>query len=133
MCRTRKSEKTRVPVPLIQVPSRSFIVATGAACRTKQLGVTFPCCWYFSANPSIVSISLVNPKKKEKSVRGEGCSDPFLFRARQSMIISRKAFQFQVCTLLGTNPWVASFSLVKHENQKGWGLGLHGPTLGEVR
>lgn len=95
----------------------------------------FPVLLVLSANSSIVSISLVNPKKR-KEWRGEGCSDPFLLRAKHSIIISRKAFQFQVCTLLGTNPSIASFSLVKLKNSKRCGMKggkPHGPSLGEVR
>lgn len=57
---------------------------------------------------------------------GERCTDPFLLRAKQS-IIPRKAFQFQVCTYsvfyLRMNPSIGSFSLVKQKNPKRWGGG----------
>lgn len=61
---------------------------------------------------------------------GEGCTDPFLLQAKQSIRL-RKVFQFQVCTLYCVWGRTHRSGRFRWLNKKG-GV-LHGPSLGEVR
>lgn len=148
----RKAKQERGGFPLSHVPSRWSTVETAAACGTKQLGVAVPCCWFLAQSqeklfnfryvldlwrrtPSIVLISLVNPKKAIKNGGGRGvCRDPCLLRGEAVNNIKENLFNFRyvLCVVFVGDEHIDRIVFVGQTEKPKKGGGMHGPSLGEV-